>query len=99
MLEEGRVREHFDEAADLSLGVNIMIPYLRELVDELVKIDVRKANFEILDILDDLAKDIVIVELCRIWYSTVLQRHAVGCSIESLHHSGGEYEKRVDFER
>ena len=95
MVEKGSVCEYLNEATHLSFGIDIMAPHLGELIDKLVKVDVWKVNFEVLDVFDNLAKDVVIVELRRIWYWMVLQRHAVGCSIDSLHCLDGGNEEAV----
>ena len=73
--EERSVLKHLQKSAHLDFCIDLSFPNLGDLVNELLEVDMRKPVRKLLDMLDDLAKDIVVIELCRIWRREVFERH------------------------
>ena len=72
--ERGPLKD-FEKPAHLLFGIDISISDLGNLVDELLEIDAWELIHELLNMFDDLTKDVMIVKLCRIWCRDVFERH------------------------
>jgi hypothetical protein len=95
--EERGILKHFEKPAHLDLRIDVSASYLGNLVDELLEIDMREPVRKLLDMRDDLTKDVMIVKVCRLWRWDVVEGHVSRRECQGSFCAVGERMRRDRF--